>query len=150
MQFSVPQFIEVEDKIFGPFTFKQFIFLVGGAGLSYFTYSVMPGRIALLAMLPVMGFSIALAFYKVNDRPFLVVLESAFYYSIHGKLFLWKHKNATEAALTQKATDDAATAAALPAELPSLSDSKLRDISWSLDINEYVDNAGKGVTKLKR
>ncbi|MFM2414709.1 MAG: hypothetical protein RI911_402, partial [Candidatus Parcubacteria bacterium] len=91
MQFSVPQFIEVEDKIFGPFTFKQFIFLIGGAGLSYFVYSVLPQKIALLAMLPVMGFSLALAFYKINDRPFLVVLESAFYYMIHGKLFLWKH-----------------------------------------------------------
>ncbi len=33
MRFEVPQFIDVEDKIFGPFTFKQFLYLAGGAGL---------------------------------------------------------------------------------------------------------------------
>ena len=145
MQFSVPQFIEVEDKIFGPFTFKQFIFIVGGAGLSYFVYSILPQKIALVAMLPVMGFSLALAFYKINDRPFLVILESAFYYAIRGKLFLWKHVD--KAKETEKAVDSASQKGP---ELPSLSDSKLKDISWSLDINEYVDDAGKGITKLKR
>lgn len=145
MQFSVPQFIEVEDKIFGPFTFKQFIFIVGGAGLSYFVYSILPQKIALVAMLPVMGFSLALAFYKINDRPFLVILESAFYYAIRGKLFLWKHVDKPKE--TEKAVDSASQKGP---ELPSLSDSKLKDISWSLDINEYVDDAGKGITKLKR
>ncbi len=30
MQFSVPQFIDVEDKIIGPFTLKQFGFIFGG------------------------------------------------------------------------------------------------------------------------
>ena len=32
MQFQVPQFIETEDKIVGPFTLRQFIY-VAGAGL---------------------------------------------------------------------------------------------------------------------
>jgi hypothetical protein len=144
MQFSVPQFIEVEDKIFGPFTFKQFIFIVGGGGLSYFIYSVLPQKVALLAMLPVLGFSGALAFYKINDRPFIVVLESAFYYMIKGKLFLWKHVDKPRE--EQKKEDGTMKTT----ELPSLSDSKLKDISWSLDINEYVDDAGKGIAKLKR
>ena len=33
MEYQVPQFIEVEDKIFGPFTLKQFIYVAGGVGL---------------------------------------------------------------------------------------------------------------------
>lgn len=146
MQFSVPQFIEVEDKIFGPFTFKQFIFLVGGAGLSYFVYSLLPQKIALLAMLPVMGFALALAFYKINDRPFLTILESAFYYTIRGKLFLWKHADKPK----EEVKVSTGQAQKSTAELPSLSDSRLKDISWSLDINEYVDDAGKGITKLRK
>lgn len=35
MQFQVPQFIEVEDKIFGPLTFKQFVYIAGGVALMY-------------------------------------------------------------------------------------------------------------------
>ena len=35
MQFQVPQFLDVEDKIVGPFTIKQFIYLAGGVGMGY-------------------------------------------------------------------------------------------------------------------
>ena len=42
MQFQVPQFIEVEDKIFGPLTFKQFVYVAGGAGLAYLVWRVSP------------------------------------------------------------------------------------------------------------
>lgn len=145
MQFAVPQFTDVEDKIFGPFTFKQFIFLGGGAGLSYFVFALLPRSIALIAVLPVAGFALALAFYKVNDRPFLVVLEHAFYYAIRGKLFLWKHRPVK----SNSDHSSEGTQSKTP-ELPSLSDSKLRQISWSLDINEYVDEAGKGIKKQQR
>ena len=42
MRFEVPQFIEVEDKIFGPFTWKQFIYLAGGAGAAVTLYLMLP------------------------------------------------------------------------------------------------------------
>src|SRR3989304_1999884 len=81
MRFSVPQFIEIEDKIFGPFTFKQFLYLAGGAGLIFLIYNfITPFFFALLFILPVGALSLALAFYKVNDKPFIFVLEAAFRY----------------------------------------------------------------------
>ena len=45
MQYQVPQFIDVEDKIFGPFTFKQFIYMIGGIALSYIIYRFIPSLI---------------------------------------------------------------------------------------------------------
>ena len=38
MQFKVPQFLDIEDKIFGPFTFREFIYLAGAAGLCFVFY----------------------------------------------------------------------------------------------------------------
>ena len=38
MRFSVPQFIDVEDKIFGPLTLKQGIYRVGAVGAAYLIY----------------------------------------------------------------------------------------------------------------
>ena len=32
MRFEVPQFIDIEDKIIGPLTWRQFIYLGGGVG----------------------------------------------------------------------------------------------------------------------
>ena len=42
MRFQVPQFIEVEDKIFGPLTLKQFIYVFGGGGLCFVFYTFLP------------------------------------------------------------------------------------------------------------
>ena len=47
MQFQVPQFIEVEDKIFGPLTFKQFVYVAGGAGAAYLFWRILPVYLSL-------------------------------------------------------------------------------------------------------
>ena len=51
MRFQVPQFIEVEDKIFGPMTLKQFIYMAGGAGLSFLIYVL--AKSLIVAFLPI-------------------------------------------------------------------------------------------------
>ena len=71
MRFQVPQFIEIESKIFGPLTFKQFIYLAGGAGIIFLIYITLPFFIAVMLIVPVGAFAIALSFYKVNNRPFI-------------------------------------------------------------------------------
>jgi len=134
MQFQVPQFIEVEDKIFGPLTFKQFIYLVGGTGISFVLYVMLPAFFAILLIIPVAGFSLALAFYKVNNRPFIAVVESAFNYILKSKLYVWR-KTAKKAP-KQKGKEQ--KPAPLNLQVPKLSDSKLKDLSWSLDVHENV------------
>ena len=79
MRFQVPQFIEVEDKIFGPLTLKQFIYLAGGGGLSFLVYAFLHSlTLSLVPIIAIMAVSAALAFYKVNNKPFVNVVEAAF------------------------------------------------------------------------
>lgn len=134
MQFQVPQFIEVEDKIFGPLTFKQFIYVLGGLGGSYILWRVLPIYIAGPLILVVVGMAAALAFFQYNGRPFILGLESAFYYFIGTKLYLWNNEKKQQAAPAMK------TVAPRSAEVyvPKLSNSKLHDLSWSLDIQEKI------------
>jgi hypothetical protein len=70
MRFEVPQFIEIEDKIFGPFTWKQFVYLAGGIGLSAVIFFAAPFIVFVLIGVPLGGLAILLAFYPVNNRPF--------------------------------------------------------------------------------
>jgi len=90
MRFQTPQFIEVENKIFGPFTFKQFIYLTGGAGMSFVIFKLLPLFFAVILIAPIGGLTFALAFYKINNRPFINALESYVKYSINNKLYIWK------------------------------------------------------------
>jgi len=131
MQFQVPQFIEVEDKIFGPLTFRQFVYLAGGGGVVVALYVLVPLFFTILLGLPVAALALALAFYKINNRPFVEVVESAFYYITKNKLYLWKKKakKATEAVVASPGASSAVI-------IPRLSQSKLKDLAWSLDIKE--------------
>ncbi len=132
MNFQVPQFIEVEDKIFGPLTFKQFVYLAGGAGAVFMVYTFLPIYLAIWLMIPLALLALALAFYKVNSRPFVNVLESAFHYALTAKLYLWKRQPKIVIPTTIALGREQAIV------IPKLSQSKLRDLAWSLDIKENL------------
>jgi hypothetical protein len=136
VNFQVPQFIEVEDKIFGPLSFKQFLYVVGGGGLGYivYTFQIIPFYLRLIPIIIAVGFGLALAFYKVNDRPFVNALETGLRYYTRKHLYLWKKTNQTIAKKTETPgiTEDKGLF------VPQLSESKLKDLSWSLDVNEKV------------
>ena len=94
MRFSVPQFIEIEDKIFGPLTWKQFLYVGGGFGLAIVLFLVAPFIVFLLIGFPAALLSAALAFYPVNNRPFSAFLESMVYYFSNQREYYWHQENA--------------------------------------------------------
>jgi hypothetical protein len=136
MQFQVPQFIEVEDKIFGPLTFKQFVYIFGGLGASYTLFRLLPLILAAPLIAVVGGLAAGLAFFQFNGRPLIVGLENAFYFLIHGKLYLWN--NARKAKRPAPAAKIAPQAPQEQVYVPKLSDSRLHELAWSLDIKERV------------
>jgi hypothetical protein len=139
MQFQVPQFIEVEDKIFGPLTFKQFLYVAGGAGMAFILYAFLPLYLAAIPIVIVGAFAIALAFFPYNNRPFITIVEAAFRYSLHHKLYLWEHNDTKVQVPTErKSTTPASAAMGMGIPLPKMSESKLSDLSWSLDIKEKI------------
>lgn len=76
-QFTVPQFIDVENQIIGPITTRQFLVLLSAAiiiGLSYklfdFTLFVIIGVIVFIL-------AVTISFVKVNGRPFHLFLLNA-------------------------------------------------------------------------
>jgi hypothetical protein len=135
MQFQVPQFIEVEDKIVGPLTFKQFVFVAGGLGFAYVLWRVLPLFAAAPLIVGVLGLAAALAFMQVNGRPFLLALENAFYYVLHPKLYLWNNERSKRPQVKRAAEPSRGSASVY---VPKLSDSKLHELAWSLDINERI------------
>ncbi len=133
MRYQIPQFIEIEDKLFGPLTLKQFIYLAGGAGFAIVAYLLLPLSIALVVIVPVVAFALALAFYKINNKPFIFVLEAAFKYVLHPKLYIWHQE--TKTVNPEKKAEDAVSSAFIP----KLSNSKLKDLTWSLDTKEALN-----------
>ena len=92
MHFEVPQFIEVEDKIFGPFTWRQFLYLGGGIGMAVVILLTTNFFVFILIGLPLGILAGALAFYPVNNWPFSFFLEAIFNYASKQRLYLWRQK----------------------------------------------------------
>lgn len=139
MKYQVPQFIEVEDKIVGPFTIRQFIYLVGGAGMSFLVYNFLPSFIAIILIGLIVPLSLALAFYKINNKPFIDILEAAFTFYSKPNLYIWKkeYKAPTESGGAQNSTKQV--------YVPKLSNSKLKDLTWSLDVKKEIDQANNKI-----
>ena len=143
MRFQVPQFIEIEDKIFGPLTFKQFVYVAGGVGLSAVLFIFLPKFLAVLVALPVAIFSAALAFYKVNGKPFVNVVEAFVTYSLTSKLYIWKKEE--KAAVAKPPTTPKRIE---QIRVPKLSGSKLKELTWSLDIKENQNPVTEDSTRV--
>lgn len=134
MQFQVPQFIEVEDKIFGPLTFRQFVYMGGGLGAAYILWRMLPFVVAGPLIAFELGAAAALAFFEYNGRPFILAVESAFFFFLRTKLYLWNNNRAQQKATIKKTVSKHAT----EVYVPKLSDSRLHDLAWSLDIQERI------------
>ncbi len=133
MQFQVPQFLEIEDKIFGPFTFRQFIYMIGGLGLCYVFYRLLGFFWGFIPIALIAGFAGALAFYRPNNKPFINMVESAFHYFFQDKLYIWRKEAKNKDGVRERALPVANKAEATLAAA-KLSGGKLRDLAWSLDV----------------
>ena len=131
MQFQVPQFLDVEDKIIGPFTLRQFLYLGGGAGMAYLSYRFIPW-LGIPLGLVFLAFGAALAFYKYNNKPLVFLMESAFNYIRNERFYVWRRKEKTaEAKLDLNNFKPTKHGAGLSMKTVS---SKLSDLAWSMDI----------------
>jgi len=130
MQFKVPQFLEIEDKIFGPFTFKQFVYLVGGGGVCFMFFKLLGLVWGFIPIAAVAAFSLALTFYRPNNKPFINMVEAGFKYAFKDKLYIWEKREV----LREKPAPRMMSGQGLDPRAEKLGGSKLRDLAWSLDI----------------
>lgn len=133
MQFKVPQFLEIEDKIFGPFTFREFVYLAGGAGLCFVMYKLLGLFWGAIPILAIAGLSGMLTFYRPNNKPFIDMLQAGFKYGTQNKLYIWKRRKVK--INNEKMPTVAENKNTMLRESGvKLSGNKLRDLAWSLDV----------------
>lgn len=133
-QYQVPQFIDVEDKIFfGKITLRQFVFLAAGGAVMLISFYLLHFAIFIFVGVLVLPVSLALAFGKINEMPITKIAASALNYLSKPRLYLWKQ-------LPPKKTVAAAAGAqeTVLGQIPKLTESKLQDLAWSLDIKEKI------------
>ncbi len=135
MRFPVPQYIDVEDKMFGQLTAKQMAYLCGGGAFVFIMYSIGGFFFAVLFGGPFALLALALAFMKINERPFYLIVYALFFYLLSSRLYLWK-KSDRKQRVEKSASEDPQSA--LQQAAPKLSQSRLKELAWTLDTKESM------------
>lgn len=89
MQFSVPQFIDVEDKIVGPLTGKQTIYLILGGGILLLAFTFFNIIFAIVISIVVAPLTLAFAFYRPKGISLSSYAGNVLEYFTTNHLYLW-------------------------------------------------------------
>ena len=129
MQYAVPQFIEIEDKIIGPLTLKQFISLTIGGVIIYAAWSFCDLSLFITIVIPTVLFFTALAFLKINERPFIFFLMGATTFFLKPRLRVWRREMKAPQIRMQKVTKEKERAGGKK----KLTSQRLRELAAILD-----------------
>src|SRR4030042_3818231 len=90
MLFNVPQYIDVEDKVAGPFTAKQLLWMFGcGATLLVLWNVLNKTAFIIIAILVILIFG-ALAFYRPYNQPLIKLVYFAIMFLFRPKVYVWR------------------------------------------------------------
>jgi len=91
MQYQVPQFIEVEDKIFfGLLTIKQMAYFGAAFILSIIVHTIFPFAVFIILGVIFFGLAAAFSFVKINGVPFSTVLKSSVKFFWQPQVYVWR------------------------------------------------------------
>lgn len=88
--FNVPQFIDVEDKIAGPLTWRQLLWMIGLGAVLLVLFNTVEKSLFIVIAVPVVLLFVALAFYRPHNQPLIVYVAYAFTFLFRPKLALWE------------------------------------------------------------
>ena len=105
-QFIVPQFIDVEDKILGPITTRQFVMMIVGGLFLVLAYNIFDISLFIFIFIIVAGLIALFGFYKVNGRPFHFFIVSFLQVGFKPRVRIWRKEDDAFPAYVGEETDD--------------------------------------------
>lgn len=132
MHYQVPQYLDIEDKIIGPLTLKQFIYLLLGGGLLFLLYSLLKFFIFIIFAIPIACFVLLLAFYKKDNQKFTQFFLNLVGFITKPNTYAWKKSRPQkpEEEPAPKIIKKAKSATKLPKE------SELEKVQWEVEIKK--------------
>jgi hypothetical protein len=141
MRYQVPQFIDVEDKIVGPFSIKQFLYLAGGAAGVYLSFAWLPVFLGIFPAAILGGLGVCLAFVRVNNRPFIDLVDSSVHFFVTPRLYVWRRtekKSSPEIEISTLHTTKKVTG---PAPMTHATGNSLATLEWQIDTHDKAELA---------
>ncbi|HBP01547.1 MAG: hypothetical protein UY41_C0029G0004 [Candidatus Moranbacteria bacterium GW2011_GWE1_49_15] len=88
--FNVPQYINVEDKVAGPLTIKQLLWMIGMGATLFTMWSLLSKAVFFLLGIPTALLFVAFAFYRPYGQPLISFVFSGIRFMFGPKVYVWK------------------------------------------------------------
>lgn len=128
-QFVVPQFLDVESKIIGPLTVRQFITFLIGAGMIFIVFKLASFWAAAIEGVLIFALTGIFAFAKINGRPFHHFLLNMMQTVRRPTLTIWHKNYANDKVKEEKEKAPPPP----PAKKQRLTESRLTELSLVVD-----------------
>jgi hypothetical protein len=135
-QFVVPQFIDVEDKIFGPITTRQFLILLVAGLLMFIAFKLADIALFIFLALLIGGAALVLGFIKINGQAFHYFLLNIVQTVRRPSRRLW-YKTFSKAELAESIKSGKVEMVEAVKEIPRMSYSRIRDLSLTVNTGGY-------------
>jgi len=135
-QFVVPQFIDVEDKIFGPVTTRQFIILLVAGLFLFIAFKLADFALFVFLLAVIGGGALIMAFVKINGQSFHYFLLNIIQTMRRPSRRIW-NKLYTKAELENLRKEAKVEVIEKVVEVPRLSYSRIRDLSLTVNTGGY-------------
>ena len=129
--FNIPQFIDTEDKVVGPFTAKQIGWMIAAAAILFVCYALFGKTALLILAVPVLGIFGGLAFYRPHGQPLTFFISSVLHFFFNPKMYIWKRMMESKKPAKKVSQDKPET----KIERKTITQEKIREISGLVDID---------------
>lgn len=133
-RYQVPQFIDIEDKIIGPLTLRQFLYFLAAAAILFIFWTLLAFEYFVVIAIITVGLAGIFSFVKIHGRSFTYFISNFISFIFKSQKYIWKKektltKETHEKDLPPKVTEQ-------PIAKKDISESRLKKLAWKLDIKE--------------
>jgi len=133
MQFQVPQFIDIEDKVIGPLTVKQFLYILVASVIGFILFKLVNFFVFIVLLIPIAAITIAFGFLKIHNRPFVELVKNFFGFLKKPDYYIWKKPKIIDPIEEKKIPK------LIKKQAPKkkkISKKRLQEINWRIDIEK--------------
>jgi len=135
-QFLIPQFLDVEDKIFGPVTTRQFVILLSSSLLLFILFKLTDTTLFIFLLIIIGGFSLVLAFVKINGQTFHFFILNIIQNFKSPSRRIWR-KDYTKSQLNQLRKGEKKEVLESSGDHKKISYNRIRDLSLVVNTGGY-------------
>lgn len=125
----MPQFIDVENKIIGPITTRQFLIILAAGIIAAISYKLFDFSLFITITIAVLGLAAVFAFVRINGRPFHFFVLNVIQTLRRPRLRVWDSR----AIITEMAEKTLIKAEEKPVPKASYKKSRLAELALIVD-----------------